>query len=99
MNIAKMMKDLHKLQSEMKEKVETLEVTGTAGGGAVRATLNGKKELISLEIAKDAVDGDDLGLLQDLVIAAVNDAGRKVEEQLQSMTQGLTGGLDIPGLS
>jgi len=98
MNIAKMMKDLQNMQSQMQEKVDALEVEGTAGGGVVTARMNGKKELLALTLTEDAVTPDDLELMQDLIVAAINEAGRKVDGEVQGMTQGLAGGLNIPGL-
>lgn len=98
MNIAKMMKDLQKMQSQMQEKVDALEIEGTAGGGVVTARMNGKKELLALTLTPDAVTPDDLELMQDLIVAAINEAGRKVDGEVQSMTQGLAGGLNLPGL-
>lgn len=101
MNIGKMMKDLKKMQAKMEEEIDSIEVEGTAGGGMVQARMNGKRELLGLKIQPDAVDPDDLTLLEDLVLAAVNDAGRKVDERVKDATQGLaglTGGMKIPGL-
>ena len=98
MNIAKMMKDLQKMQSKLMADMETLEVEGSAGGGVVSARMNGKKELLALKLSPDAVTPDDLGLMEDLIVAAVNEASRKVDEEVQRLTQGMAGGLDIPGL-
>ncbi len=93
------MKDLQKMQAKMQEEMEALEVEGSAGGGVVTARMNGKKELLSLKLAPDAITPDDPELMEDLLLAAVNEAGRKVDEQVAQMTQGLTSGLRIPGLS
>ena len=98
MNIQKMMKDLQRMQSKLQENVEALEVEGSAGGGAVTTRMNGKKQLLSLKLSPEALTPDDRELLEDLVVAAVNDAGRKVDEEVARMTQGLAGGLGIPGL-
>jgi hypothetical protein len=98
MNIGKMMKDLQKMQSKLMSDMETLEVEGSAGGGVVAARMNGKKELLSLKLSQDAVTPDDLGLMEDLIVAAVNDASRKVDAEVQRMTQGMAGGLNIPGM-
>jgi len=98
MNIGKMMKDLQKMQSKLMADMETLEVEGTAGGGVVSARMNGKKELLALKLSPDAVTPDDLGLMEDLIVAAVNEASRKVDEEVQRLTQGMAGGLNIPGL-
>ncbi len=99
MNLQKMMKDLQKMQEKLQAEMETLEVEASAGGGVVTARMNGKKELIAIVLAPEAITPDDPELLQDLVLAAVNEAGRKVDAELQRLTQGMTGGLRIPGLS
>ena len=98
MNIGKMMKDLQKMQSKLMADMETVEVEGSAGGGVVSARMNGKKELLALKLTPDAVTPDDLGLMEDLIVAAVNEASRKVDEEVQRLTQGMAGGLNIPGL-
>ena len=98
MNIGKMMKDLQKMQSKLMADMETLEVEGSAGGGVVAARMNGKKELLSLKLSPEAVTPDDLGLMEDLIVAAVNEASRKVDEEAQRLTQGMAGGLNIPGM-
>lgn len=98
MNIAKMMRDMQKMQTKLQAEVEKLEVEATAGGGVVTARMNGQKELLSLKMSPDAITPDDPELLEDLVIAAVNEAGRKVDGEIQQLTQGMAPGLDIPGL-
>ena len=98
MNIGKMMKDLQKMQSKLMADMETVEVEGSAGGGVVSARMNGKKELLALKLSPDAVTPDDLGLMEDLIVAAGNEASRKVDEEVQRLTQGMAGGLGIPGL-
>jgi len=98
-NIGKMMKDLQKMQSKLQAEIEELEVESSAGGGMVTARMSGKKELLSIKLATEAITPDDPELLEDLIIAAVNEANRKVDEQLQEKTAGLTGGLNIPGLT
>jgi nucleoid-associated protein EbfC len=99
MNIQKMMKDLQRMQAKLQEEVEAMEIDATAGGGVVTARMNGKKELIGLTLTPDAVTPDDLGMMQDLILAAVNEAGRRVDAEVQRKTQGLAGGLKIPGMS
>jgi hypothetical protein len=100
MNIGKMMKDLQKMQAKLQEEIDTLEVEGTSGGGVVTARMNGKKQLTGLTFSPEAITPDDPGLLQDLVLAAVNEAGRKIDAEIQRMTQGLAGGLGgFPGIS
>jgi len=99
MNIGKMMKDLQKMQGKLQEEIEALEVEGTAGGGVVTVRMNGKKEVLSLELSPEAVTPDDTELMGDLIVAAVNDAGRKVDDEVGRLTQGMTAGLKIPGMS
>jgi len=89
-----MLADLARIQSEL----ETARVEGSAGGGVVRATVTGKQELVSLTIDPGAVDPDDVELLQDLVVAAVNDALRASRQLAESKLGRLTGGLGLPGL-
>ncbi|NLM52193.1 MAG: YbaB/EbfC family nucleoid-associated protein [Firmicutes bacterium] len=90
--VQKMQKEMAKLQAELEEK--TMEAT--SGGGVVRVEVNGKKELVNLEIDPAAVDPDDVEMLQDLIIAAINEAMRKVDEMMIKEMQKLTGGLNLP---
>lgn len=99
MNIGKMMKNLQQMQSRLQEQMDALEVEASSGGGVVTARVNGKKELLALKFAPEAITPDDPELLEDLVIAAVNEAGHKVDAELQQLTQGMAGGLKIPGLT
>ncbi|MDR2664891.1 MAG: YbaB/EbfC family nucleoid-associated protein [Oscillospiraceae bacterium] len=87
----KLQADMAKLQSEMEEQT----YTAASGGGAVRATVNGRHELTSLELEAQAVDPEDVEMLQDLVIAAVNEAVRKAEASASERMARLTGGLDL----
>ena len=98
MNLGKMMKDLQKMQEKLQTEVETLEIEASAGGGAVTARMNGKKQLVSIRLAPEAITPDDAGMMEDLILAAVNEAGRKVDAEIQRMTQGIAGGLKIPGM-
>jgi DNA-binding YbaB/EbfC family protein len=98
MNLGKMMKDLQKMQAKLQTEIDAMEVEASSGGGIVTARMNGKKELLDLILAADAITPDDPELLQDLVIAAVNEAGRKVDAEVQQKTQGMMPGLKIPGL-
>jgi DNA-binding YbaB/EbfC family protein len=97
MNIEKMMKDLQRMQAKLQDEIETLEVEATSGGGVVTARMNGKKDLVGLTLTADAITPDDPGMMQDLIIAAINEAGRKIDAELQRKTQGLPGGLKLPG--
>ena len=99
MNVEKMMKDLQRMQSKLQDEIETLEVEATSGGGVVTARMNGKKDLVGLTLTADAITPDDPGMMQDLIIAAINEAGRKIDAEIQRKTQGLAGGLKIPGRS
>ncbi len=98
MNIGKMMKDLQAMQTKMQEQLDTLEIEGTAGGGVVTARMNGKKQLLSIKLAPEAITPDDTELMEDLVVAAVNEAGKQIDAEVERMTQGLTAGLNMPGL-
>lgn len=98
MNIQKMMKDLQRMQSKLQDEIDVLEIEATAGGGAVTARMNGRKELVALTISAEAITPDDPGMLQDLVLVAVNEAGRRVDAEIQKKTQGLSAGLKLPGL-
>lgn len=98
MNLGKMMKDLQKMQEKLQAEMEALEVEASSGGGIVTARMNGKKELTALKMNPEAITPEDPELLQDLVLAAVNEAGRKVDVELQRLTQGMAGGLKLPGM-
>lgn len=96
-----MIKQAQKMQSDMlkmQEDLEKAEYTATAGGGVVTAVVSGKRELISLTIEPDAVDPDDVEMLQDLIIASVNEALRKAESSASEGMAKLTGGLNLGGL-
>jgi len=98
MNIQKMMKDLQRMQSQLQDEIEVMELEATAGGGAVTARMNGRKELVALKLAPEAITPDDPEMMQDLILAAVNEAGRTVDAEIQKKTQGLSAGLKLPGL-
>ena len=100
-NMNNMMKQIEKLQKEMADMQENLkneEISATSGGGAVTATVNGNKEVISIKLDKQAVDPEDVEMLEDLIVAAVNEALRNAENKVNSKMSKLTGGLNIPGL-
>jgi len=91
------------MQEEVQRKLGQAVVEGTSGGGAITATMNGKKQLLKLRIDPSAViglggDKPDVEMLENLVVAAVNEAGRKADEILQSSVKGMLGGLKLPGL-
>jgi len=99
MNVEKMMKNLQRMQSKLQDEIEALEVEATSGGGVVTARMNGKKDLLGLTLTADAITPDDPGMMQDLIIAAVNTAGRNIDAEIQRKTQSLAGDLKIPGRS
>lgn len=101
MNQMQMMKQAQKLQQEMmrmQEEQEKATYTAKAGGGMVSATVNGKHELVGLEINPEAVDPDDVEMLQDMVIAAVNEAMRTADAEAAQNMSRLTGGMNLGGL-
>ena len=101
MNQAAMMKQAQKLQQEMlrmQQEQEAKTFTAKAGGGMVSATVNGKHELVGLEINPEAVDPDDVEMLQDMIIAAVNEAMRQADSYAANNMSKLTGGLNLGGL-
>lgn len=100
-NMNQMMKQVKKMQEQMMKAQEELEhktVEGTAGGGVVTATVNGHRKLLNISIQPEAVDPDDVEMLQDLILAAVNDAMTKAEEIANKDMSKFTGGMNIPGL-
>ena len=95
-NMSNLMKQAQRMQRQMEETTAALEekeVTAAAGGGAVEVTVSGKKEVIKVKLAPEAVDPDDIEMLEDLIMAAVNEALRKMEEMTQSEMAKITGGL------
>ena len=101
MNQAAMMKQAQKMQQEllrMQEEQENKTYSATAGGGMVTATVNGKHEMVNLQINPEAVDPDDVEMLQDMVIAAVNEAMRAADADAANNMSRLTGGLNLGGL-
>ncbi|XVL44521.1 YbaB/EbfC family nucleoid-associated protein [Staphylococcus equorum] len=100
-NMQQMMKQMQKMQKKMGEEQEKLKeekVQGTAGGGMVTVTVSGHKEVLDVEIKEEAVDPDDIEMLQDLVIAATNEAMNKADELTQERLGKHTQGLNIPGM-
>lgn len=98
MNPKKLMKQMSAMQDRLQKEMAETVVEGTAGGGMVTVRMNGHRQVLAVEIDPEAVDPDDVAMLQDLVVAACNDAGRKVDESLQGQLQGLTGGLPLPNM-
>jgi nucleoid-associated protein EbfC len=98
MNIQSMMKQAQEMQERLKKQMADMRVEATAGGGMVTVVVNGVKQVQSITLDPEVVSKEDVEMLQDLILAAVNDAGRKVDEQLGQSMSGLLGGLKIPGL-
>lgn len=100
-NMNSMMKQMQKMQKQIEEaqrEIEETNVTATAGGGAIEVTASGKKEIVSISIDKDLVDPDDVEMLQDMIVAGVNEAIRAAEKLSEEKMGKITGGLNIPGL-
>jgi nucleoid-associated protein EbfC len=98
MNIATVMQQAKQMQEQMQKRMAEMRVEASSGGGMVTVVVNGSKQLQSLRIDPEVVSKTDVEMLQDLILAAVNDAHRRVDEQLGQSMSGLLGGLKIPGL-
>jgi hypothetical protein len=99
-NLGNLMKQAQQMQAkmaEMQEKLGAMEIAGAAGGGMVNATVNGKGEVKRIKIDKSIVDPNDVEMLEDLIVAAINDARGKVEAHAAAEMEKLTGGLGLPG--
>ena len=95
-NMANLMKQAQRMQRQMEEsqkELETKEFTATAGGGAVEVTVSGKKEVLKVKLSDEVVDPEDIEMLQDLIVAATNEALRKADEENAAMMNKMTGGL------
>ncbi|CAH2215297.1 YbaB/EbfC family nucleoid-associated protein [Tepidibacter aestuarii] len=92
--VQKMQKEMEKMQGQLEEK----EVEASVGGGAVIVKVNGKKEILDIAIKPEVVDPDDIEMLQDLVLSAVNEALRSADEMVNSQMSKVTGGLNLPGM-
>lgn len=95
-NMNNLMKQAQKMQRQMEEATKALEekeVTATAGGGAVEVTVSGKKEVVKVKLTEEVVDPDDIEMLEDLIVAATNEALRKIEDISQQSMSKITGGL------
>ena len=100
-NVANLMKQAQAMQAQMaklQEEAATKTVTGTAGGGMVSVTANGGMDIVSIVINPEAVKGGDVDMLQDLVLAASNDALKKARQMMADQMKSVTGGMNIPGL-
>lgn len=98
-NMNQLMKMAQDMSKKMEDQMDAIEVEGNAGGGMVKVTMNGHKNVLSTEISPEVVDTDDIEMLQDLVTAAVNDALIKVDEEMKDNLGGMPGGLPggMPG--
>ncbi len=92
--VQQMQEEMERVQNEINEST----VEATAGGGAVSVVMKGNHELVSVTLKPEIVDPDDIEMLQDLIVAAVNEAGKKAAEKMEAGMAGITGGLNIPGL-
>jgi hypothetical protein len=99
MDVKIMMQQAQQMQEKLQRQMAEMKISATAGGGMVIATVNGNKQLLSLQIDPEVVSKDDVPMLQDLIVAAINDAHRKVDEALANHMQGMMGGLRLPGMS
>jgi len=100
-NMGKMMKQIQKVQADImrvQEELKNKTVEGSAGGGAVKVTANGHQEIVAIEISREAVDPEDVEMLQDLILAAVNEALRKAQELAASEMGKVAGNMGLPGL-
>jgi nucleoid-associated protein EbfC len=97
-NLMKQAQQMQKRIAEAQEKLQEDTVEATAGGGMVTAVVNGRHELVSLKIQAQVVDPEDVEMLEDLVMSAINEAGRKAQEHIQSEMEKITGGIRLPGM-
>ena len=98
MDVKKMMQQAQVMQEKLQRQMAEMKISATSGGGMVIATVNGNKQMISLQIDPECVSKEDVSMLQDLIVAAVSDAHRKVDEALANQMQGMMGGLKLPGM-
>jgi DNA-binding YbaB/EbfC family protein len=98
MNIQKMMQQAQQMQERLQKQMAEMKVEATSGGGMVTVTVNGHKNLLRITLDPEVISKDDVEMLQDLIVAAVNDAHRRVDEALASQMQGLMGGMRLPGM-
>jgi len=98
MNMQQLMKQAQQMQEKLQKQMEATVVDATAGGGMVSVKMNGQKQLLSIQIDPEVFSSGDKDMLQDLIVAAVNEGIRKIDEAMQGQLGNLTGGLKIPGL-
>ena len=97
-NLQKMLKQAKEMQDQLQKELAQLRLEGTSGGGMVSVTLDGQKNLVAVRLDPEVINRDDIEMLQDLIVAAFNDAAAKVDEHLSQKLGALGGGLKIPGL-
>ena len=97
-NLQKMLKQAKEMQDKLQRELSELRLDGTSGGGMVSITLDGQKNLVAVRLDPEVISRDDVEMLQDLIVAAFNDAAAKVDEHLSQKLNVLGGGLKIPGL-
>lgn len=100
--LGKMMKQVQQMQAKMEKmqaELEEIEIEGSSGGGMVKVVMNGKQDLVSMTIDPEVVDKEEVEMLQDLIVAAINQAKEKAAEKQQEMMSSVTGGMNIPGLN
>ena len=98
MDVRNMMKQAQQMQERLQRQMQELRVEASSGGGMVTVVVNGAKQIQSLTIDPEVVSKDDVEMLQDLIVAAVNDAHRKADEEMSRQMGGMMGGLKLPGL-
>jgi nucleoid-associated protein EbfC len=98
MNIQQMMKQAQQMQDKLQRQMNEMRIEATAGGGMVTVVINGAKQVQKITIDPEVVSKDDVEMLQDLIVAALNDAHRKAEEALSQQMGGMLGGMKLPGM-
>jgi len=98
MNIQQMMKQAQQMQDRLQKQMADLRVEATSGGGMVTVVMNGQKQVQRVQIDPECISRDDVEMLQDLIVAALNDAVRKVDDELGRQMGGMLGGLKLPGM-
>jgi len=97
MDFSQMMQQAQRMQEELQQEMQSIRVDASAGGGIVKVAMNGLKEIVDLKIEPDIVKGGDVEMLQDLIVAAVNEASRKADESMKGKLGSKLGGLGLPG--
>ena len=98
MNIQKMMQQAQQMQDRLQRQMAETVIEASAGGGVVTVKVNGAKQLLDIRIDPEAVNKDDVEMLQDMILAAIQDAQRKADEKMNSTMSGMLGGMKLPGM-